>query len=106
MPYLQRLGLLPATVLALLHATETDANFWWLIGGVILVYCVVQIIQDALVTPKVMGKIMGLSPAIVLLALSVWGYMLGVIGLIIALPATTLLISYYRNFLEREGESL
>ncbi len=105
-PYLQLLGLLPATVLALLHATETDANFWWLIGGVILVYCVVQIIQDALVTPKVMGKIMGLSPAIVLLALSVWGYMLGVIGLIIALPATTLLISYYRNFLEREGESL
>ncbi len=98
-PYLQLIGFLPATFLALLHAAETGDNFWLLMGGVVLVYSVVQIIQDAIVTPKVMGKIMGLSPAIVLLALSVWGYMFGIIGLIIALPATTLISSYYKNFI-------
>ncbi len=97
-PYLQVLGMLPAIVLALLRAIETGDNFWWLIGGVVLVYIVVQIIQDVLVTPHVMGKIMHLSPVVILLSLSVWGYMLGVIGLIIALPVTTLMLSYYRRY--------
>ncbi|MBR1733321.1 MAG: AI-2E family transporter, partial [Alloprevotella sp.] len=97
-PYLQVIGILPATVLALLRAADTGQNFWLLIGGVILVYIVVQILQDTIVTPYVMGNITGLSPAIILLSLSVWGYMLGIIGLIIALPLTTLLISYYRRY--------
>lgn len=97
-PYLQVVGFIPAIVLALLRAAETGDNFWWLIGSVILVYLVVQIIQDAIVTPQVMGKFMNLSPAIILLSLSVWGYLLGIIGLIIALPVTTLAISYYKRF--------
>ncbi len=98
-PYIQLLGFIPAIILALLHSAETGDSFWWLMCGVVLVYSVVQIIQDAVVTPKVMGKIMGLSPAIVLLSLSIWGYMFGIVGLIIALPATTLISSYYRNYI-------
>lgn len=101
-PYLQVIGILPSIILALLKAADTGENFWWLIGGVILVYVVVQIIQDAFVTPKIMGKIMGLSPAIILLSLSVWGYMLGIIGLIIALPVTTLIIAYYKRYVVGE----
>ena len=58
----------------------------------------VQVLQDTIVTPHVMGKIMGLSPAVILLSLSVWGYILGIVGLIIALPVTTLMISYYRRY--------
>lgn len=101
-PYVQVVGILPAIVLALLKAAETGANFWWLMGGVLLVYVVVQILQDVFVTPKVMGKIMGLSPAIILLSLSVWGYMLGILGLIIALPVTTLLFTYYKRYVVKD----
>lgn len=103
-PYLQLIGLVPATLLALMSAAQTGQNFWLLFGGVVLVYCVVQVLQDVFVTPAVMGKIMGLSPAVVLLSLSVWGYMLGIIGLIIALPMTTLMISYYRRYICGETE--
>ena len=105
-PYVQVVGILPAIVLALLRAAETGANFWWLMGGVLLVYVVVQIIQDVFVTPKVMGKIMGLSPAIILLSLSVWGYMLGILGLIIALPVTTLLFTYYKRYVVKDRQRL
>ncbi len=97
-PYLQVIGFVPAFFLALLHAAETGQSFWLLFGGVFLVYIVVQVLQDTIVTPHVMGKIMGLSPAVILLSLSVWGYILGIIGLIIALPVTTLMISYYRRY--------
>ena len=99
-------AIVPAIILALLRATESGDNFWLLMGGVLLVYIVVQIIQDILVTPHVMGKIMGLSPAIILLALSVGGYLLGILGLILALPVTTLLLLYYKQYFVEEHPAL
>lgn len=97
-PYLQIAGLLPATILALLRAADTGQNFWMLTGSVLLVYIVVQIIQDVIVTPRIMGKIMGLSPAIILLSLSIGGSMFGILGLIVALPVTTLSLKYYKQY--------
>lgn len=97
-PYLQVVGFIPATLLALLKAAESGENFWWLLFLVVVVYGVVQVLQDTIFTPRIMGKIMGLPPAVILLSLSVWGYALGIIGLIIALPVTTLMISYYRRY--------
>ena len=97
-PYVQLLGFFPATVLAILCSVDTGRNFWMLMLGVIAVYCIVQVLQDSIITPHIMGKILGLRPAVVLLSLKVWGYLLGIIGLIIALPLTQILISYYRHY--------
>jgi predicted PurR-regulated permease PerM len=97
-PYVQVVGFLPATLLALLRAAESHENFWVLIGGVVAVYLVVQIIQDTVVTPRIMGHIMGLSPAIILLALSIGAAIGGIGGLIIALPLTTIALLYYRRY--------
>lgn len=97
-PYLQVIGFIPAALLAVLTSFETGANFWWLLFLVLVVYVVVQILQDTIFTPRIMGKIMGLPPAIILLSLSVGGYLLGILGLILALPVTTLMITYYRRF--------
>ena len=52
-----------------------------------------------------MGKIMGLPPAIILFSLSVWGFALGIVGLIIALPVTTLMVSYYKRYVVGEEET-
>ena len=96
-PYLQVAGIVPAAVLALLEAATTGANFWGLMGVVLCVYLVVQIIQDIVVTPRVMGKIMGLSPAVILLSLSVGSFVLGIAGLVLALPTVTLISLYYKR---------
>ena len=101
-PYMQAIGLIPTVLLALLKAHETGGNFWLILLSAGIVFVVVQTIQDAYLVPKIMGKFMGLNPAVILLSLSVWGYLLGLIGLIIALPTTTLLLSYYRRFIERD----
>ena len=47
---------------------------------------------------------MGLNPAIILLSLSIWGSLMGIVGMIIALPATSLLISYYRRYVIKEAD--
>jgi predicted PurR-regulated permease PerM len=52
-----------------------------------------------------MGKVTGLHPALILLSLSIWGSLMGIIGLIIALPLTTLVISYYKRYVLKEEET-
>ena len=101
-PYLQTLGFIPMIMLALLKAADTGENFWWILLPGVIVVAVVQVLQDTVLVPKIMGSAMGLNPAVILLSLSVWGSLLGFIGLIIALPLTTLLISYYRRFVLEE----
>jgi predicted PurR-regulated permease PerM len=101
-PYLHTFALIPTAFLAMLKAADTGQNFWVVFGLVVLVFCVVQVITDMVVTPKIMGKAMGLNPAILLLSLSIWGALLGFLGLIVALPLTTLLIAYWQRYVTRE----
>ncbi|MDH6311592.1 putative PurR-regulated permease PerM [Parabacteroides sp. PFB2-10] len=103
-PYLQTIGIIPMILLSLLRSAETGQNFWLIFGLALLVLGIVQVIQDLFLVPKIMGQAMGLNPAFILLSLSIWGTLLGFIGLIVALPLTTLCLSYYRRFILMEGE--
>lgn len=97
-PYMQLLSLPITTILCLVASVETGTDFWPIFWESMAVYVVVQCFQDLFLTPKIMGKAMGLNPAIILLSLSVWGCLLGFLGLIIALPLTTLVLSYYDRY--------
>jgi predicted PurR-regulated permease PerM len=98
-PYLQMLGFIPTIILALAKSAETGQNFWFILAMALVVFAVVQTIQDVFLTPKIMGKVTGLNAAIILLSLSIWGSLLGMLGMIIALPLTTLLLSYYQRYI-------
>ena len=98
-PYLQIIGFVPTIMLAILKAADTGDNFWIIIASATAVFIVVQIIQDGYLVPRIMGKITGLNPAIILLSLSVWGSLMGMLGMIIALPHTTLMLSYYQRYI-------
>jgi len=98
-PYLQLIGLIPAFLLALVHALDAGLSIWVTFGLTALVFVVVQTIQDTILVPKIMGKVTGLSPAMILLSLSIWGKLLGFFGLVIAIPATCLILAYYRRLL-------
>ena len=98
-PYLPILGIIPCLILAGLKALEQGDSFLGGLGIVMLVFGVVQVIQETVLVPRIQGKAMGLSPAIILLSLSVWGKLLGFLGLILALPLTCLGLTYYRRHL-------
>ena len=103
-PYLHTTALIPTAFLAAMKASETGQSYWIVFGSAVIVFCVVQIIIDGIVTPKVMSSKMGLNPAVLLLSLSVWGSLLGFIGFIIALPATTVIILYWKRYITKEEE--
>lgn len=103
-PYLQIVSLLPMALLAMLKAANTGDNFWLVLMAALVVLCVVQAIQDLLLVPCIMGRRMNLHPALILLSLSIWGKLLGMLGMIVALPLTTLLLGYLKRYHELNGE--
>lgn len=102
-PYVQYVTLIPVIILCYLDSLTGASAFWPELGKCIAVYVVSQCICDYLLTPKIMGKSLGLNPAIILLSLSVWGTLLGIIGMIIALPVTALIIAYYKQYVLAES---
>lgn len=99
-PYLQLLSLAPMVLLSMLKAENTGGDFWIILLSALAVLVVVQLIQDLILVPRIMGKRMNLHPAVILLSLSVWGHLLGVLGMIVALPLTTLILAYLRRYHE------
>ena len=97
-PYLQLVGVIPAVLLSILHALETpDVSIWMGLLGLVIVFAAIQLIQDAILVPRIMGEVTGLRPAVMLLGVFVWGKLLGFLGLVLAIPLTGLLITYYQR---------
>lgn len=97
-PYMQALGIPPCILLGLIQSAESGRPVWVVMLCIAAVFIIVQTIQDMVLVPKIMGNVTGMGPAWILLSLSVWGALLGFVGMIIALPVTTLLVSYYKRF--------
>lgn len=74
------LGMIPAFLVGLL----TENFMHGLIAVVLLI--IVQQIDSNLIYPKVVGSTTGLHPLVVLLAVSVFGYYGGIVGMILAVP--------------------
>ena len=97
-PYMQILGAFPAVLLGLIQAAETARPLWVVLLCIAAVFIFVQIVENMVLVPTIMGNVTGMGPAWILLSLSVWGSLLGFVGMIIALPITTLIVSYYKRF--------
>lgn len=105
-PYLQIVGFIPAVLLAGVQALDTGTSFFTALALVLAVFVVVQAIQDLVLTPRFLGQAMGLSPAWMLLSISVWGSLLGFLGLLLALPLTCLALAYWRRLALQEEAAL
>lgn len=101
-PYLQWAGIPPLILLCALQSADTGQNFFVVLGIALGILLLVQIIQDMVLTPRIMGKSMGMKPAIILLSLSIWGSFFGLLGLLFALPLTMLVYAYHMKYVVGE----
>ena len=98
-PYLQTVAIVPAVFLAGLRAIEGDASFLGSVALTLMIFAAVQLLQDAIISPRVMGQATGLRPVAILLGVFIWGKLLGFLGLLLAIPLTCLGIAYYRRYI-------
>jgi sporulation integral membrane protein YtvI len=80
-PYLGPvIGIIPAVFFALL---DGPGKALWVIG----VFTVIQQIESGIVTPRVVGKRVGIHPVFVMLSLMIGGRVFGILGMLIAVPS-------------------
>ena len=66
-----------------------------------IIVLVIQQVDSMVIVPKVVGQSVKLHPALVLLALSVFGGLLGLFGMVIAVPVTALIKLYIDRAYEK-----
>lgn len=98
-PYMVYISVIPVTLMCAFKSIETGMDFWIIWFECIAVYAVVELFSDMVLTPKIMGKALGLNPAFIILSLSVWGSLLGILGMVVALPLTTILLKWGKLWL-------
>jgi AI-2 transport protein TqsA len=56
--------------------------------GVAAGYVLVNLVVDSILEPRITGRTVGLSPLVVLLAMLIWGFVLGPVGALLSVPLT------------------
>ena len=97
-PYLQLASVPPAMMLGLVYTLDTGMPYWQTMLIILAIYGMVQLVQDLVLTPRIMGEALGLSPVAILLSLSVWGKLLGLFGMLMAIPFTCVLATTWNKY--------
>lgn len=99
-PYLQVASMPIALFLGIIYSFDTGLPFWEVVLIIAGIYLVIQIIEDMFIIPKIVGTEMNLPPVLILLSISVWGKLLGFIGLVCAIPFTCIVIAIFQEYVE------
>jgi len=83
-------GTITGIVLSSVMALVTFGD-WWHLLMVWAVFFVVQILEGTVITPRLMGKQVGLSPLIVILAIVAGGSLFGLLGVFLAVPGAAVI---------------
>lgn len=104
-PYIGNiLCLIPACIIAYLHAQKADLPFdmspWAYVGGVLVIFVVVQQINSLVTAPKIVGDSVGLHPLTVIFSMLFWSLILGgFVGALLAVPLTAAVKVLFRRFI-------
>jgi predicted PurR-regulated permease PerM len=92
-PYLGPfLGAVPAVFLAFVQSPVKALL-------VVILYIIIQQLENNIIVPKVMSKSVGINPLLVIIILLVGGKIGGAVGMILAIPVATALSVFFEDFL-------
>lgn len=91
------LGAIPAIFIALTISP-------WKALFVIILYLVIQQLENNLIVPKVMQRVTGLNPIVVLIIMLIGGKVAGITGVILAVPVTIIGDSFIHDFIDRRKQ--
>lgn len=93
-------GIPLASVLAFMEDKDFSSVVW-----VWVLFAAAQFVEGTIITPYVVGEKVGLHPVVMILALMIWGEILGFVGLLLAIPATAALTVLFRSWYRAYADS-
>ena len=94
-------GSILATIQAVILASINSGDSG-IVVYVIFLYLVVNQVLGNILEPKFMGKGFGISPVVVLIAVLIWGWALGPVGMLLAVPLTMAVKSSFDSLRKEE----
>ena len=91
--FIPYVGLVTSLVVASMVALFSGEPVLSKVAGVVILYLSQKLLEATVLGPKIIGPQVGLHPVVLILCLMVFGYFLGFVGLLIAVPVTALLLS-------------
>ncbi|RPI18778.1 MAG: AI-2E family transporter [Ignavibacteriae bacterium] len=94
-------GFIVTMILSSIIALVSGGNILFKFILTILLNIAVNILENAYISPKLIGERIGLHPVILILSLLMFQYFLGFLGLLIAIPAMAIILMFFNDWLER-----
>lgn len=99
--FIPYVGLVASLAVASIVALFSGEPVMVKVFGVITLYLSQKLFEATVLGPKIIGKQVGLHPVLLMLCLLVFGYFMGLIGMLIAVPTTALILLLFREWEER-----
>jgi len=96
-PYL---GPIVGVVLALVFALGSP---WWTLVMIVVLFVLVNQLEAIYLNPNILGKGLGLHPLTVILSMLICGQLLGILGVLVAVPLAAILKVLFFRYLAQEG---
>ena len=93
------IGILISLIITLFLAFLQFYNYYYILY-VLLIFAFAQLIESNILTPKIIGKKLGLHPVIVILSIVIFGSLFGIFGIFFAIPITSILTLYFIKTVE------
>jgi AI-2 transport protein TqsA len=100
--FIPYVGSIISTLLPALFSIVQFGSPWpalWVFGGIMTLHTII----GNYVEPKIMGKSLNLSPLVVLITLSFWGYVWDLLGMLLSVPITSILLITFAQFPATRG---
>lgn len=98
--FIPYLGAIVGVVLALIFAL---GNPWWSLLMIVVLFVLVNQLEAVYLNPNILGKGLGLHPLTVILSMLICGQLLGILGVLVAVPLTAILKVLFFRYLVQEG---
>lgn len=94
------LGFLAAIIMGVANFTGVDT-----LVGIIIVFAIVQVLEGFIITPKLVGDKVGLSPFVTILVLIIGGNLFGLLGMLLAIPVGAIAQALLQDLLKEYKKS-
>lgn len=94
------LGPIVGVVLALIFALGQP---WWILLMIVVLFILVNQLEAIYLNPNILGKGLGLHPLTVILSMLICGQLLGILGVLVAVPLAAILKVLAIRYLIQEG---